>query len=142
MANLTQYTHRPLADLQREVDRLFNSFFSADRPSSSSVWPPAVDFGETDEAYVFAFDLPGLSKKEVDIVYEDGRLTISGERKPVPQEDLRFHRMERPWGRFFRSIRLDRPVEVDAIQARFENGVLMVHVPKTEESKPQRISIS
>ncbi|ARA94184.1 MAG: Hsp20/alpha crystallin family protein [Bacteroidetes bacterium] len=142
MANLTQYTYRPLAELQREVDRLFNTFFAPTGTTTSAVWAPAVDIGETDDAYVFAFDLPGLSKKDVEILYEDGYLIVSGERRPVPKQELRFHRMERPWGRFYRSIRLDRPVEVDDIRARFENGVLMVHVPKTEESKPQRIKIS
>lgn len=140
MANLT--LRSPLTDLQREVDRLFEDFFASGDADGQSGFAPAVDLWETDNQYVLAFDLPGLTKHDVSITYEDGMLQVSGERKWTQDENLTYIRVERPRGRFFRSIQLDRGVEVEGIRARFDQGVLTVEVPKTEEMKPRRIAIS
>lgn len=140
MANLM--LRSPLTDLQREVDRLFEDFFPMNGGTDQSLYAPAVDMWETDDHYVFAFDLPGLTKEQVDITYQAGMLQISGERTWQKEEDLRYHRVERPHGRFFRSLRLDKNVKVEDIHAWFEHGVLRIEVPKAEEVKPQRIEIS
>ena len=140
MANLM--LRSPLTELQREVDRLFEDFLPTNGGNGQSLYSPAVDLWETEERYVFAFDLPGLTKQDVDITYQDGMLQISGERPWRQDENLRYHRLERPHGRLFRSIRLGRGVKVEGIQARFDQGVLTVEVPKAEEMKPRRIEIS
>lgn len=140
MANLM--LRSPLTSLQRDVDQLFEGFLPRNGENGTSLYHPAVDLWETDDQYVFAFDLPGLTKEDVTITYQDGMLQVSGERVRTADERLHFHRLERPHGRFFRSVRLDRGVEVDGIRARFERGVLMIEVPKAEEVKPRRIEIS
>lgn len=140
MANLT--LNRSLSELQREVDRLFDDFFPVRGDGNRNVWTPDVDVWETDESYYFAFDLPGLDKNEVDITYQDGMLQVSGERKWAQDETNRYHRLERPYGHFFRSIRLEQDAKTDEITAHFENGVLTVQVPKMEEVRPRRIEIS
>ncbi|ARA92181.1 MAG: Hsp20/alpha crystallin family protein [Bacteroidetes bacterium] len=140
MANLM--LRNPLTELQREVDRLFETFLPTNDVNVPTVFTPAVDMWETDSHYIFAFDLPGLTKEDVSISYQDGMLQISGERKAPQEENATFHRVERPYGRFFRSIRLDRGIQVDGIEAHFEHGVLTVEVPKAEEVKPRRIEIS
>jgi len=140
MTNLV--LRNPLTDLQREVDRLFEDFLPGNGDKAQSLHAPAVDFWETDESYVFAFDLPGMTRDAVEITYQDGMLQISGERTWNHRVGVQFHRVERPHGRFFRSLRLNRGVNLDEIRARFDEGVLTVEVPKAEEMKPRRIEIS
>jgi HSP20 family protein len=143
MANLTVY--RPLSDLQREVDRLFDRFTpEKEDQNRTSVWSPVVDVHETEEAYVIHMDLPGLTRDDVTITFEKGALQVSGERKMWRDEEEKqqFHRVERWSGHFFRSFQFSHNIDAERIRASFENGVLAIELPKTEESKPRRISIS
>jgi HSP20 family protein len=140
MANMM--LRNPLTELQREVDRLFESFLPQNEARTQAVWAPPVDVWESDDTYFLAFDLPGMTKAEVDITYQDGMLQVSGERNWTQEEKQQVHRLERPRGHFFRSIRLDRAVNAEGIQARFSEGVLTVQVPKLETVKPRRIEIS
>ncbi len=143
MANLTIY--RSLSDLQREVDRLFDRFMPVSREQNgTSVWSPVVDVHETDEAYVVYMDLPGLSRDDVTITFDRGALQVSGERKMWHEEEQKpqFHRVERWSGHFFRSFQFSHNIDQEHIKATFENGVLTIELPKTEESKPRRIEIS
>lgn len=129
----------PISELQREVDRLFESFFPVQDEDVQVMWSLRVDMWESDDAYHLIFDLPGLTKQDVQINYQDGMLTISGERTRPRSENGQYRRVERPYGRFFRSISLARGVDVDGIDAHFENAV---DVPKTEDVRPRRIKIS
>jgi HSP20 family protein len=136
---------REVASLQQEMNRLFSSFF--DTPTAGTEgqlrrWIPAMDVVETDDAFVLRADLPGLSEGDVSIEIEDNVLTVSGERKAEHEEKKEgFHRIERSFGAFRRSLTLPDGVNPEAVSARFEKGVLEVRVPKPEDRKPRRVSI-
>jgi len=106
-------------------------------------WLPAVDVRESDEAFVFTAELPGLIKEDVTITIEDKVLTVSGERKfEGKKENQNYHRIERAYGTFARSFSLPHEVDQDEIAATFENGLLTISIPKAEAIKPHRIEIS
>ena len=147
MTSLIRFTPRhDMRRLQREFDQLFESFFPArpatDEALESAVWAPRVDLSETEDAYLIHLDLPGLKKDEVEINVHDGTLSVSGERRQEETEEGRaFVRVERSYGRFYRSFSLPQTINAEGIEATFEDGVLTVHVPKAEELKPRRIDI-
>ncbi len=148
MTSLTLFN--PIAELptlQREVNRLFEEFFPIRRweregelGETSAFWTPRADLAETDDAYLIFMDLPGVPKENVKITFEEGMLKVSGER-PMSDENVRYYRIERPYGRFFRTFTFARDINPDKISASYENGVLTITVPKAEESKPVRIEI-
>jgi HSP20 family protein len=103
---------------------------------------PAIDIYEGKDKYVVSVDLPGVEPADVDISVEDATLTIRGERKFSQEVDEEsFHRVERRYGVFSRSLALPQTVNADAIEASFDRGVLTVEIPKAEEAKPKKISI-
>jgi HSP20 family protein len=110
--------------------------------SSAPAWAPPVDISERKDAYVFAVELPGVTVEDLEIAFQDGLLTIQGER-PLTQDspDEQVHVLERRYGLFRRSITLPPHVKADAIEASTEDGVLRVVIPKVEEAKPQRIEV-
>ena len=140
---------RELTTLQHEMNRLFSSFF--DTPAGGANggtqglrrWVPAMDLVETDDHFVLKADLPGLGPDDVNIEVEDNVLTISGERK-VEHETERegFYRVERASGSFRRSLTLPKGVNLEDIAANFDKGVLEIRIPKPEERKPRKVSIS
>lgn len=151
MTTLTRFNpQRTLGTLQNEVDRLFGQFFplqdswtEEEDGTKSYVWSPRVDVAETDEGFVLQFDLPGLTRDDVQVSVEDQSLTISGERAMNEEQKGRhYRRIERSYGRFYRSFNLGEAVDAEHITAHFEHGVLSVNVPKTEKSKPRTIEIS
>jgi HSP20 family protein len=89
-------------------------------------------------------ELPGLSKGEIDISYQEGVLTISGERKPEFAEGKQpeTFRSERCTGKFQRSLTLPVPIQSDRIHATYKNGVLTIDLPKSEEAKPRKVEVS
>jgi len=103
---------------------------------------PSTDLAETETHYVLKADLPGVAEGDVSIELDDNLLTVSGERK-VEQEEKRegFHRVERSFGRFRRSLKLPDGVDADAIAATFDKGVLEIRIPKPEARKPRRVEI-
>ena len=125
----------------RDVDRVFDAFFGqTDQPRR---WVPPVDLVEAEDHFALKADLPGLGEGDVNIEVQDGTLTISGERKAEhEQREKGWYRIERSFGRFNRSLSLPDGVDPDRIQASFSHGVLEVRIPKPEERKPRRISIS
>jgi HSP20 family protein len=138
---------RGLNDLQREIDRVFGQFFPSqsedqDRSSGQTVWAPRTDLVETEDAYRIHLDVPGVSKDDLKINYQDNQLTISGERaSDRTGENEEYVRVERPFGHFYRSFTLPRTVNAENIDARYDNGVVTIQVPKTEEVKPRQIEI-
>jgi HSP20 family protein len=110
--------------------------------ASGRSWAPAVDISERKDAYVVLVELPGVKRNDLEIAYQDGLLTIQGERGLAPDSaDEQLHVIERRYGLFRRSITLPQHVRADAIDASFEDGVLRVSVPKAEEAKPKRITV-
>jgi HSP20 family protein len=106
------------------------------------MWAPALDISERKDAYVVTVEVPGVKADDLDITLEDGLLTIRGERRFTQEtSEQQFHRVERRYGSFRRSITLPSQVQADHIEASFEDGVLEVVVPKAEEAKPKKISV-
>ncbi|MGQ0429754.1 MAG: Hsp20/alpha crystallin family protein [Gammaproteobacteria bacterium] len=105
-------------------------------------WSPVADIAETDEEYLVKAELPGIKREEVKVALEDGMLTISGERRQEKEvKERRMHRIERFYGTFSRSFWLPDDADADLIRADCKEGVLTVHIPKTQASKPKAIEI-
>ena len=132
-----------MRSLQREIDRMFESFFPrADGDQEQAVWTPRVDLAETEDVYLVHLDVPGMKKDELTINYQDGTLSISGERKfEEKEENANFVRVERRFGHFYRSFELPKAVNAEQIDASYHDGVLDIRIPKAEESKPKAIKI-
>ena len=109
---------------------------------STQSWVPTLDAWETEDSLVYAFDLPGVPQDKISVEVEDGTLTVSAERErtqEVSQE--RYHRFERRFGSFARTVGLPQGVTEDSIKAAYSDGVLEIHVPKPEQPKPRKIQI-
>jgi HSP20 family protein len=125
----------------REIDRVFDAFFG--QTDQGRRWVPPMDLVEAEDHFVLKADLPGLGEGDVNIEVQDGTLAISGERKSEhEQREKGWYRIERSFGSFSRSLTLPDGVDPDRIEASFSQGVLEVRIPKPEERKPRRISIS
>jgi HSP20 family protein len=137
---------RELNTIQSEMNRLFNTFFDSPTGSNGNAlrrWVPAMDLVETEDDFVLRADLPGLAENDVNIELEDNVLTVSGERNTERQErNQGYYRVERASGHFSRSLTLPDGIDPDAIRANFENGVLEVRIPKPEQRKPRKVTIS
>jgi HSP20 family protein len=107
-----------------------------------TAWAPALDISERKDAYLVMVELPGVEPDDLQITMEDGLLTIQGERQfTAESSEQQFHRVERRYGAFRRSITLPAQVQAEQIEATFDNGVLEIVVPKAEEAKPKRIQV-
>jgi HSP20 family protein len=142
MATLVRWDpFREITTLQNEMSRLLNTVGGAGNGGDRK-WMPAVDAWETDDEVVYAFDLPGIPEDKIAIEFDDGSLTISGERERTQEvSEDRLYRYERRFGSFSRSIALPQGVTEDAIKADYKDGVLEVRVAKPEQPKPRRIQI-
>ena len=133
---------RELASFQNEMSRWMNGL--VDGPGRvTENWVPALDVWETDSEVVYAFDLPGIPQEKISIEAKADTLTVTGERERTEESsDNGFYRFERRYGTFARAVGLPQAVDQDQISASYDNGVLEVRVPKPEEQKPRRISLS
>ena len=141
MATLVRWDpYREVASLHNELSRFMNSVEGNGRETQS--WVPALDVWETEDALVYAFDLPGVAEDAISIEVEDAMLTVTAtrERTQAVSSD-RYHRFERRFGTFSRAIGLPQGVDEDAIKADYTGGVLQVSVPKPVQAKPRRITI-
>ncbi|WP_240371157.1 Hsp20/alpha crystallin family protein [Anoxybacteroides rupiense] len=131
---------RHLETMRRDFNRLFARDFSSLFPDSEAMMP-RVDMHETDKEYMISCDLPGLERKEdVHINVHQQTLHISGTiQRDESVKEEQMHRRERFFGRFHRSIPLPSDADAEQIRATYKNGVLNIHVPKT--NNPQRKSI-
>jgi HSP20 family protein len=143
MATLVRWEpFRELATLQNDMSRLMNSVLAGGEETSNRSWVPAVDVWEKDDELVYALDLPGIPEDKISVEFDDGALTVSGERERSEETTERnFYRFERKFGSFSRTVGLPQGVSEDSISADYRDGVLEVHVKKPEQPKPRRISI-
>ena len=143
---------RDLLTIQDEMNQLFSRAFGEQRGQGQGqlegtgprlrAWAPALDISEQKDAYVVSVELPGIKPEDLNITLEEGLLTLSGERHFTQESsDQQYHRVERRYGSFRRSITLPSQVQADAIEAHFEDGVLTVRVPKAEEARPRKIQV-
>jgi HSP20 family protein len=146
-ATLTRWD--PFRELEEMHNRL-SGFFSrapARRGDGNEAliaadWSPAVDIVEDEKEYLIKAELPEVKKDEVKVTVENGALMISGERKfEKEQKGRRYHRVERAYGSFVRSFLLPDDADAGRIRAEFTNGVLHVHVAKSEAAKPKQIEV-
>lgn len=142
-STLTPHFSRPSVwDFMSEFEKVFDDAWTQPLSSRGQLLAPKVDVKETSDYYLFSVDLPGVQKNDIKVDFHDGRLTIIGERRQEKVEDKdKWHRVEREYGRFERSFQMPPGVAEDKIQARQENGVLEILVPKLELKKPKSISI-
>lgn len=133
---------RPLQDVDDLFSRytsLFNSRLPAlfnENGNGDGQWSPSADISETKKEYLVKADLPDVDKADIHVTVQNGMLVIEGERKKREEEkDETFHRIESFHGKFYRSFSLPDNVNTDKIKAECRNGVLRVHVPKSEPSK-------
>lgn len=146
---MTRWT--PETDVYRSrFDRMFNQMLqdiwggrAGSEEFGSRTWMPAVDVKESQEALMFAFELPGLKKEDVEITVENNVLTVHGERKfeKETKKGEEYHRLERAYGAFSRSFTLPTGVQTDRVEANFADGILSITLPKQENARPRKIEI-
>jgi len=137
--------------MTRDMDRMFGltrgggqQLGGQEGGVSSALWRPMIDVKETDKEVMVHADLPGIKKEDINIELNDNVLTISGERKyEKKEENERFHRSERSYGKFVRSMQVPEGIKEQDIKAKFDNGVLELSFPKPAEQKKEakRITI-
>jgi HSP20 family protein len=138
---------RELATLQDRLNRAFDSTLARGGREQqeelfTGTWAPPVDIYETKEKTVLKAELPGFDESQIQLRFEDGILSLEGERKFEKKEgDENYHRVERSYGNFVRSFTIPTNVDHEKISASFSNGVLTVELPKREETKPKAIKI-
>jgi HSP20 family protein len=115
---------------------------SGQATTTTTAWAPALDISERKDAYLVTVELPGVEADDLQVTLEDGLLTIQGERHFAhDSSEQQFHRVERRYGAFRRSITLPAQVQAEQIEASADNGVLQIMVPKMEAAKPKRIQV-
>jgi len=141
MANIVRF--EPLQDLlsmRRDMDRLFDNFFS--QPVSSGEGMPLIDLLQTDNDVVVRATMPGVDVDDLDIQVTGDTLTIHGEVKEEKEEEnAKYHMREHHYRSFSRSLSLPVTVQADKANAEMKNGVLTLTLPKAEESKPKTITV-
>jgi HSP20 family protein len=132
----------PVFGLRREIDRLFEDAFG-NGDGGRAGWSPTVDVREDQRELVFTVELPGIRPENVEVTFENGLMTIRGEKREERKEgdEVRYHIAERTYGSFARSFQLPKLIDEDKVEASFENGVLHVRVPKGALPQPKRIEV-
>jgi HSP20 family protein len=148
MNTLTQLDPlRGVEDLQNRLATLFGRApvrrqDGQEESMTVAEWAPLVDISEDGKEYLIKAELPGLKKDDVHISVEKGVLTITGERKFEKEEkDKKHHRVERAYGSFVRTFIVPDDAEADKVAAQFKDGVLTIHIPKSEQAKPKQIEV-
>jgi HSP20 family protein len=139
----------PLKELE-EMEKRLSSFFHhvpgtfGDKKEAITVteWAPLVDISEDDKEYVIKAEIPEMRKEDIKLNVSDDVLTITGERKYEKEEkNKKYHRVERSYGSFMRSFSLPENADGTKISAEYKDGILKVHLPKSEKSKPKAIEV-
>ncbi|QDU74619.1 Spore protein SP21 [Bremerella volcania] len=127
----------------REMEDMLERFWGEEGDGwGTQLLAPPLDMSETDKSISLRMDLPGVSPKEIDIQVSGNQLTISGERKEEKEEkEETYHRIERRCGRFSRSAMLPCSVQDDKVEAKYQDGVLQITLPKTAEATARHIEV-
>jgi HSP20 family protein len=128
------------------INDLFDESLGRSRGSATStrsIWSPPVDVLESADSYLVRAELPGMNKEDFNLEVKDGVLTFSGERKlEAPANGVEYRSVERIAGKFSRSFYLPQTVKQDGIQATYRDGILEIHVPKSEHAKARQITVN
>jgi HSP20 family protein len=153
MGGLIRWGWDPCRDMEKEMQDLTDRFsrMLSQRPAQGSGerqtltvadWSPAVDISETDAEYVVKTEIPEVDKDDVKVTVQDNLLIIQGERKHEKEErGKRFLRTERAYGTFLRTFDIPDGVDVAKLKAEFKEGMLLVHLSKTEKAKTKAIEV-
>ncbi|MBO6794784.1 MAG: Hsp20/alpha crystallin family protein [Balneolaceae bacterium] len=135
---------RPDSDiLSRSFDDLFNEFFSNAPSYKKDGFMPSVDISETENQFELSVELPGMKKEEIKVDLENGRLTISGERKFENKDNGKnYHRVESRFGTFTRTFHLPDSIDEDSIAAKYADGILNITIDKSEDKVKKQIEIA
>jgi HSP20 family protein len=139
----------PLQEMEEFQNRLSTLFGRPQRRGNGREeitlpeWTPLADITEDEKEYLIKAELPEMKKEDVKVTVENGVLTISGERKFEKEEkNKKYHRVERGYGTFMRSFTLPDDADANKIKAEFKNGLLKMHLPKSEHAKPKQIEVN
>ena len=148
MTNITRWD--PAKEMEELQNRLASLFGRApvrkngerDEPLTVAEWSPLVDISEDDKEYLIKAELPDIKKDDIKLSVHDNILSISGERKYEKEEKgKKYHRVERAYGSFLRSFTLPEDADASKIAAENKDGILKVHLPKSEKAKPKSIEV-
>ena len=154
MAGLTRWEPltrwNPIKDIE-ELEKRLSSILGRVTPAAAGEkkeslavtdWSPLVDISEDEKEYVVKAEIPEMSKEDIKLNVHDDVLTISGERKYEKEEKgKKYHRIERAYGSFLRSFTLPEDADGSKVSAEYKDGVLKVHLPKSEKAKPKAIEV-
>ncbi|MDE3036547.1 MAG: Hsp20/alpha crystallin family protein [Nitrospirota bacterium] len=138
---------KELEDMQRRLSTMFGRApvrKDGDKQEAMTVaeWAPLVDISEDEKEYLIKAELPEIKKEEVKVTVQDDVLTIAGERKYEKEEKgKKFHRIERAYGSFERSFTLPEDADAAKVVADFKDGILKIHLPKSEKAKPKSVEV-
>jgi len=128
--------------MRRAMDRMLDEVFArGSETRGTDAWLLPMDAYITDEAIVIRADVPGLKPDEIDVVLEGDTLTIRGEIKREDTDKRKYVLLERPTGRFERTLNINTPIDHDKVEASFKDGVLTLTLPKAEAVKPRQITV-
>jgi HSP20 family protein len=132
----------PFAEFNDFEERLHRLVRTENEGLMFGEWTPAVDIKEAEKEYVVTADLPDVKREEVKVSFNEGVLTLEGEKKLEKEEKTeRFHRIERGYGKFVRRFALPNEVDADHVTAEFKDGVMTIRVPKSAHAKPKTIEV-
>jgi HSP20 family protein len=134
---------REMASLREEMDRVFDSLYGRyPRERAEISWAPPLDIEETENEITVRAEIPGMKKEDIKISLTGDTLIISGERRhEAEQKGKTYHRIERAYGRFMRTLVLPNDVQADKVKAAYGDGILELTMPKSEKAKVREISI-
>jgi HSP20 family protein len=135
---------REMEEMSDRMNRMFGTWSRPYEKEALKVadWAPVVDIQETETEYLVKADLPEVEKKDVQVTVQEGVLTIQGERNQEKEEKgKKFHRIERSYGTFLRTFTVPEDAEETKVTADFKDGVLRVHLPKTEKPRSKAIEV-
>lgn len=131
-----------LLGVQRDLNRVFDRALSSDPDAFLGSWAPRMDIHESQDAFTVWMDVPGLSSDDVQVTLDRNLLSIRGQRRfSEEHKEESFHRIERRYGQFERTVTLPATVDADGISASVDNGVLEITIPKAPEAKPRQIKV-
>jgi HSP20 family protein len=132
---------RGMDTLRQEMERVFDRFFEPELEGVGA-WAPKLDSSETKDAFMVKAEIPGVEQKDLTVSLQDQMLTIKGEKhKETAEKDEQYHRVERSWGAFSRTVALPVGVDTEKVNATFKDGVLTVKLQKTPAAKGTTIPV-
>ena len=135
---------RGMETLRQEMERVFDRFFEPrwDEFEGVGAWAPKLDFSETKDAFVVKAEVPGVEQKDISVQIQNQVLTLKGEKhKEKEEKDEKYHRVERSWGAFTRTLALPMGVETEKVSATFKDGLLTIKLPKAPGAKGMTIPV-